>query len=178
MLSACAQLANRDFVCQIIGFGPLEEDLKNQVAHLGLENKVSIAGPRSEGEIRELLSKASVFALPCVHASDGAVDNLPTVIMEAMATGVPVVSTRVAGIPEMVLDGETGYLVPENDPSSLAEQMRRLLDDPSTARRMGQAGRDRCSELFDTNRTTAALIACLQTHGALPDGDFHSRVSG
>jgi len=169
LLSACRHLKERKFSCQIVGLGPLEEGLKDQVALLGLSNQVTITGPRSEDEIRALLRRASAFVLPCVYASDGAVDNLPTVIMEAMATGVPVVSTTLAGIPEMVVDGQTGFLVPEKDPLAVADRVRRLLDDPAAARKMGEAGRTRCAEHFETKRTTAALIACLQAHGALPD---------
>lgn len=177
LLAACSHLSDREFFCQIVGLGPLEEALKDQVALLGLSGKVVIAGPRSEAEIRALLAKTSLFVLPCVYAADGAVDNLPTVIMEAMAAGLPVVSTRIAGIPEMVVDGQTGYLVPERDPMALADRIGRLLDDPAGARTMGQAGRARCAELFATDRTTAALIACLQAHGALPDAGFLAQNS-
>lgn len=169
LVEACALLGARDWVCRIIGQGPLEEELKNQVARLGLEGRVEITGPKSEGQIREILSGARVFALPCLNAADGGKDNLPTVIMEAMAAGLPCVSTPVAAVPEMVVDGVTGFLVPERDPAALADRLTRLLDDPVLARTSGAAGLARCRELFAINRTSASLYQILKNHDAIVD---------
>jgi Glycosyltransferase len=169
LIDACALLRERDWECQIIGQGPLENDLREQVGRLGLEGRVIIAGPKSEGEIREILARAHVFALPCLTASDGGRDNLPTVIMEAMAAGLPSVSTPVAAVPEMVVDGETGFLVPEKDASALADRLARLIDDPSLAQSLGAAGRRRCRELFDIHRTSSSLCRILKDHDAIAD---------
>ena len=81
-----------------------------------------------------------MFVLACARADDGAMDNLPTVIMEAMAAGLPVISTDVAAVSEMVVDGETGFIVPEKDSAALARQMACLMDDPHLARTMGMKG--------------------------------------
>lgn len=167
LVDACAKLGDRAFECKIVGTGPLEEPLKQQVADLGLAGKVFITGPRTEGDIRRLLERSWVFALPCITAEDGAMDNLPTVIMEAMAAAVPVVSTPVAAIPEMTHDGQTGYIVPENDAEATAARMAALLDRRESAIAMGQAGRELCRQLFDLNITSASLGEVLRKHDAI-----------
>lgn len=167
LVEACALLRDRDFTCQIVGHGPLEEPLQAQIAALGLEGKVILTGPKTEGEIKDLLAGASLMALPCVTAADGSMDNLPTVIMEGMAAELPVVSTAVAGVPEMVIDGETGYVIPEQDVPALAGAILRLLDHPEQARIFGRNGLARCQELFDLRQTTSALAEVLTSRGAV-----------
>jgi len=167
LVEACAQLKDLDFECQIIGHGPLEGELKAQVAALGLEGKVAIAGPRSEGEIKALLGRAHLFVLPCITGSDGAMDNLPTVIMEAMAAGVPCISTALAAVPEMILDGTTGYVVPEADSAELAARMRTLLTDRGQAAGMAHLGLERARALFDLQQTSHALTELFRKHNAI-----------
>jgi colanic acid/amylovoran biosynthesis glycosyltransferase len=167
LVEACSHLRDRDWECQIIGQGPLETELKEQVSRLGLEGRVFIAGPRCEGEIRGLLSRAHIFALPCLKAADGGLDNLPTVIMEAMAAGLPAVSTPIAAVPEMVVDGKTGFLTPEKDPAAMAGKIARLLDDGALAKTLGAAARERCLDLFDLRRTSSALCQILKDHDAI-----------
>ncbi|MEO8206884.1 MAG: glycosyltransferase family 4 protein [Chthoniobacterales bacterium] len=167
LIDACAALKDRTFICQIIGQGPMEEELKQRVAAHGLEGKVEITGPRSESEIIALLRKTAIFALPCIDAGEDGKDNLPTVIMEAMAASVPVVSTPVAGVPEMVVDGETGYLIPEKNSQVLAEKLRLLLDDPAEARKMGEKGRVHAEENFALHKTSAMLCELWRKYGAL-----------
>ena len=94
-------------------------------------------------------------------------DNLPTVVMEAMAAGLPVVSTALAGVPEMVVEGETGLLVPEHQPAALAEAVGRFLANPSFARSLGEAGWRRASELFAIAKSGAKLRALFQEFGGL-----------
>src|SRR5213078_674401 len=104
LVRACRLLLERgkSFRCAIIGEGPLEQELGEQINRLGLQDRVELPGAKPQHEIREYLVAASVFVLPSVVDSDGGMDNLPTVIMEAMAAGLPVVSTATGGIPEMV----------------------------------------------------------------------------
>ncbi len=166
LIDACGQLGDIDFVCKIVGEGPLEGELKERVRQAGLSGRVEITGPMPESEVAALLARAAVFVLPCVDLPDGARDNLPTVIMEAMASSLPVVSTAVAGVPEMVDDGRTGFVVAQREPGAIADRMRRLLADPGLARRMGAAGRALCEERFASERTTAALAELLDRHGA------------
>jgi len=100
---------------------------------------------------------ASLVVLPCVVAADGNVDALPTVLLEAMACGLPVVSTALSGIPEIVADGETGYLVPPGDPVRLAAVMAPVLEDRALAERLGRAGRERAADRFDLRTNVARL---------------------
>ncbi len=163
LVEACRQLGPRPFECLIVGQGPLEDTL--HAAALG-EPRIVVTGPKSEREIAELLARTSIFALPCVDEAKGGKDNLPTVIMEAMAAGVPVVSTPVAGVPEMVIEGETGRLVPPHDPAALAAALAEMLDEPARSRAWGEAGRARCEALFATDRVAAELHAALEQAGA------------
>ena len=127
LIRACDLLKRRavDFHCQIIGEGPLEKDLRAQIERLGLERNVALPGPMPQGEIASRLAAATVFVLPCIAETDGAMDNLPTVIMEAMASGLPVISTSIGGVPEMVVNNQTGFLVSPDDPSALADAIEK-----------------------------------------------------
>jgi glycosyltransferase involved in cell wall biosynthesis len=161
LIAACALLGGRDFECMIVGGGPMEDELRNQVAQAGIGHRVQICGAASEDEIRGYLARAHAFVLPCVTGQDGAMDNLPTVIMEAMASGLPVISTPLAGIPEMVVDGVTGFLVPEHSPALLADKLEAVLSDRNLAMTLGEAGFERCRELFAIEKTSAALVKVL-----------------
>ncbi len=167
LIDACAALDGLPFRCLLIGQGPMEDEMRARIARLGLQGKVEVAGTRNETEIAGLLARSSIFALACVTAGDGGSDNLPTVIMEAMAAGVPVVSTATAGVPEMVVDGVTGRLVAQKSPDALARAIRELLEDPARGEQMGVAARERCRELFDIRRTAETLRNLLKDHGAL-----------
>ena len=161
LIRACDLLKKRgrDFHCEIIGEGPLENDLRTQIAQL--KSQVNLAGPKTQTQIIQQLAKASVLALPCVVGPDGARDNLPTVIMEAMAAGVPVVSTTVGGIAEMVAHGESGFLVEPHNPVALADAIEKVIGDPALARRLGQAGHERAQQLFSIERNVRELRELL-----------------
>lgn len=164
LIGACALLRSRDrgFRCSIIGEGPLEESLRGQIAAAGLETCVELAGPRTQTEIAARLAHATVFALPCTHEADGGMDNLPTVIMEAMAAGLPVISTPLGGVPEMVESGLTGELVPERDPAALADAIEKMMDDLEHARRVGERGRQIASEKFSVEQSARQLRALFE----------------
>jgi glycosyltransferase involved in cell wall biosynthesis len=167
LIDACALLhtEGRSFECLIVGGGPLEAELQAQIDRLGLRGIVTLAGPRPQSEVRQLLAGASVFALACVPEAGGGSDNLPTVIMEAMACALPVVSTTIAGIPEMIVDGEDGLLVPPKDPAALARSIARLLDDSEFAGRLGKRGLESALAKFDVAKTTAQLKRLLVLSG-------------
>jgi colanic acid/amylovoran biosynthesis glycosyltransferase len=167
LVEACALLRDSglDFQCQIIGGGPLEHELRRKIEKLGLEGVVELMGSLSWEEVSFSLRKASIFSLACVAEDDGGMDNLPTVILEAMDAGLPVVSTRLAAIPEMVNDGATGFLVAENDAHALAKALERLLRDPVMAEVMGQAGHALVQEKFSLPQTVSSLKALI--HHAL-----------
>ncbi|MFN2623968.1 MAG: glycosyltransferase family 4 protein [Chthoniobacterales bacterium] len=159
LVSACALLRSRGrtFHCSIIGEGPLEESLRAQIAAADLKDCVALTGPQTQAEIADRLAHSAVFALPCTREADGAMDNLPTVIMEAMAAGLPVISTPLAGIPEMVEDGVNGELVSERDPVALADAIERLLDAPERARRFGDRGRQIAHDRFSIEASARQL---------------------
>jgi glycosyltransferase involved in cell wall biosynthesis len=110
LIEACRHLRarGRKFECAIVGGGPLDTVLQTRIERASLGEAVRLLGARPQHEVRALLAGSGIFVLASVPETTGGSDNLPTVILEAMLTGLPVVSTKVAGIPEMVSDGETG----------------------------------------------------------------------
>ncbi len=174
LIEACRLLRDRGlhFTCEIIGGGPLEAELRAQIQRSELSAAVHLLGPRAQGEVRRQLAAAHVFVLACVPESGGGSDNLPTVIMEAMACGVPVISTRLAGVPEMIESGTDGVLVPPQEPAALAEALEQLLNDREEARRLGERGRRGAQEKFAIEKTTAALKHLLvEFAGVTPDDE-------
>jgi len=165
LIRACALLAERGklFRCEIIGEGPLENELRAQIDKLNLQNRFVLSGAKPQREVRQHLAAASVFVLPSVLDPEGGMDNLPTVIMEAMATGLPVISTNIAGIPEMVVQNETGFLVQPADPIALAKAIEDVIDDRLLAQRLGEAGHQRAQELFSIEKNVRELCALLPT---------------
>ncbi len=166
LVEACRILKTRGrrLSCDIVGEGPLEEDLRNRISVLQLSDNVRLTGPKSQSEILAMLCGADLFVLPCVNEAGGGKDNLPTVIMEAMACGLPVISTPVAGVPELVLNGGTGLLVPERSPSALADAMEKVCADPARAARFGAEGRKRAVEEFAIEVTTRQLKRLFIRH--------------
>ena len=164
LISACSLLksAGTPFRCEIIGEGPLAEALASQIAEAQLEAEVKLLGTRTQVQIAERLAAATVFVLPCVEEADGGIDNLPTVIMEAMASGLPVISTPLAGIPEMVQPALTGLLVPPRNPGALAKAITEFHADPSTARALGACGRKAAAEKFSVAANVTTLANLLQ----------------
>jgi glycosyltransferase involved in cell wall biosynthesis len=163
LIRACGLLAEQEklFRCEIIGEGPLENELHEQVQQCGLQNCVTFSGAQPQSKIRQRLAAANVFVLPSVVDPDGGSDNLPTVIMEAMATGLPVVSTSVGGIPEMVVEHETGFLVEPGDPVALADAIEKIINDYSLARPFGQRGYARAQELFSIEKNVGEFCALI-----------------
>ncbi len=156
-----------EFRCQIIGEGPLESALREQIVAAGLTSAFLLTGPLPQDEVITRLAQSALFVLPCVAETGGGMDNLPTVVMEAMAAGLPVVSTAVAGVPEMVEEGATGLLVPEHAPATLADAMGRLLSDRPFSMSLGENGRRRAAERFAIEKSGAALSALFQEFGAV-----------
>jgi glycosyltransferase involved in cell wall biosynthesis len=179
LIEACAMLRDRgvEYVCRIVGAGPLEGALREQIEGAGLTERVLLEGARTEPEVIGYLRRARVFALACARDGEGGSDNLPTVIMEAMAAGLPVVSTRVAGVPEMIDDRVTGRLLEEHDVAGLADALEALLKDPALARKWGVAGRAAVEKKFATERTTSELKRLLVRRAGAGRGIFDFRFS-
>ncbi len=159
LVAACGFLKHWgvDFTCHIIGKGPLRERLKTQICALGLEQRVKLLGPRPQHAVRRAYREATVFALPAVRAEDGNQDGLPTVLLEAMACGLPPVSTRLVGIPEIIDHAVNGLLVSPGDPAALAGALASLLQQPDLRARMGREARAKAERCFDVRKNVAVL---------------------
>jgi glycosyltransferase involved in cell wall biosynthesis len=169
LIDAVAVLRDRGvrLPLRLAGCGRLEAALRDQVVASGLDDLVTFLGPLPQHTIHGLVAGATVFAAPCIVAADGDRDGLPTVLLEAMAIGTPVVSTPVTGIPEIVVDGVTGLLVPEGDPYALATALQRLVDEPALGPRLAAAARTRIEEDFDV-RGQARSLAGLRRAASGP----------
>jgi len=163
LIRACALLAARgkSFRCEIIGEGPLKHELRRQIDEMCLQNSVELTGAKPQTQLRGRLAAANVFVLPSVIDPDGGMDNLPTVIMEAMPTRLPVVSTNIAGIPEMIIENETGFLIQPGDAVAMADAIETMIDDCSSAARLGQSGYERARTLFSIEKNVRELCALL-----------------
>ena len=182
LITACGRLRDQGlaFHCRIVGEGPLESELRAQIQALRLSDQVELTGPLPMPEIiRRLTEETQVFALACATESDGGMDNLPTVLMEAMAAGLPCVSTRLAGVPEMVLHEKTGLLAEERQPEELARHLARLLGDPALCETLGSAGREHARAHFAQAETSRHLLRTLARYGQLRgDAELHRRHPG
>jgi colanic acid/amylovoran biosynthesis glycosyltransferase len=167
LVRACALLRDTGcrFSCRIVGKGQLERELGDLVRGLGLDGLVELAGPLPREALVELYRRASLVVAPCVVGADGNRDGLPTVLIEAMALGVPVVATDVTSIPELVEDGVTGVLVPQGDPEALAAAIRGVLADRIRAEALARAGREQVESRFDLHANVAQLRTLLEDGG-------------
>src|SRR6266404_866812 len=165
LIDACAELARRgfDFVCDIVGDGPLRDSLQAKIESLHLSSRINLLGSLSQRAVLEKLPSADIFALASVTDAQGASDVFPTVILEAMASACPVVSTRLAGIPELVVDGETGVLVSPGETAALTKALAQLLCNREMRLRYGRAGRARIEQHFQIEHTVAPLLKLFET---------------
>jgi len=160
LIEACAQLRDRSiqFHCEIVGDGPLREKLRQQIAELRLEGWITLVGALPQDCVLEKLSRCDIFALASTTDDNRASDVFPTVILEAMASARPVVSTTLAGIPESVVDKETGLLVPAGESGLFAEALEVLCRDVELRVRFGAAGRSRVEQHFRVETTVEPLL--------------------
>jgi colanic acid/amylovoran biosynthesis glycosyltransferase len=142
----------------VVGDGPLRGDLEARAKELGVADSVRFLGAKGDREVAELYARASIFVLASVTARDGDMEGQGLVLQEAQASGLPVLSTLHNGIPDGVLDGVSGYLVPERDPDALAEKMIELLGDAKARARMGKAGREFVAARYDVGVLTGRLL--------------------
>jgi len=144
----------------LVGPGALRAELEALARELGLGDRVRFHGALAEPEVAALLDRADLFVLPSIVARSGFMEGIPVALMEALASGVPVVATRLSGVPELVRDGETGLLAEPGDSASLRAALERALGDPGDARRRAAAGRALVEHAFDA-RASAIRIAEL-----------------
>jgi colanic acid/amylovoran biosynthesis glycosyltransferase len=159
LIRAFAMLPKRhaDAWLVIIGDGPLRDDLMRRAQTVGVEKRVVFMGARSQEEVLRMMTEAALLCQPSVTAKSGDAEGLGMVLLEAAASGIPVVGTHSGGIPEVVVDGETGLLVKEHDVTALAHCLTDLLDSSIIRRRMGQAARRHVEANFDVVRQSAML---------------------
>jgi glycosyltransferase involved in cell wall biosynthesis len=146
-----------DFNATIVGSGPLEKDLQRVIRAFDLSRYVDLRPPMAPHKLRELMTASDLFLHPSVTAPNGDREGVPNVIYEAQSTGLPVVATRHGGIPEVVVEGKTGLLVPEGDPDALAEALA-LMQDPDRRLRLGRAGAARIRAHFTLGAQADAYL--------------------
>ena len=165
LIAACGILRDRGvaFGCCIAGSGPLEPALREQVTRLGLDDLVEVTGETAVQErLPDLLRSGRLFALPCVRDSDGDMDGLPQVLIEAMMVARPCVSTDLVGIPDLVIDGRTGLLVQPRDIEALADAIDALIGDPARADRLGREAERWARAHFTIDEAVARLRALFE----------------
>lgn len=144
---------------QLVGSGPLEQELKVLVSRRGLSERVTFRGPLTEPEVRQVLNSSNLFVLPSLIAKDGQMEGLPVALMEALAAGLVVVASRLSGIPELIIDGETGYLAEPGDPRSLAAALTRAVEGTLEH----DLGRRMVEREFDVGGSAAQLTELFRT---------------
>lgn len=159
LVGAIARLAARGVRARltVVGEGAERERLERLAREAGVARRVRFAGGLTEPRVRALVRRATVVALACRRTADGNQDALPTALLEAGACGVPCVSTRVAGVPEIIRDGRTGFVVAPDDEAALTRALGAVLSDAGLRARLGAAARERIERRFDRRRAAAAL---------------------
>ncbi len=151
-----------DFQCVIVGSGELRQPLQTLIQNLNLEDKVILAGAQVQPWVRDRLSKSDLFALACVVTDDGGRDGVPVAMMEALAIEVPVVSTSVSGIPELIRHEETGLLVPERDAKALAAAIARLAKDKPLRQKLARNGHTLVETEYNISKSATRLAGLFQ----------------
>ncbi|CAN5320086.1 glycosyltransferase family 4 protein [soil metagenome] len=160
LVEACRLLAHEgvDVECRLVGAGADAPALQERIQALGLADRVHLTGERTRPQVAELLRRSDVLVAPSVPTRKGKREGIPVVLMEAMASGVPVVASRISGIPELVEDGVSGLLVPPGEPAALALALGRLHDDEQLRRRLALGGRAKVELEFDVDQSAALLV--------------------
>lgn len=164
-VEACALLRRRgvEFEALIVGeSGEHEAEIKRRIAEHGLNKSVRLTGPLSQARLYEEYNRATSFCLPCRVLENGDRDGIPNVLVEAMACGLPVVTTAISGIPEVIKDGVNGLLVRPDDPQAIADALLRLKEDRPFALRLSGAAQATVRDNFDGERFAATLAALFR----------------
>jgi len=159
LIGACQILKEKglDFKCKIIGEGGQRNVLEQELKERGVDDRVEFLGSKTQDEVIRWMRRSTLLCLPCIVADNGDRDALPTVLLEALALGLPVVSTRVTGIPEIVEDGKEGLLVEEKDQSALSQAIVRLLDNPGLRENFSKNGVLKVKERFSIQKNVSQL---------------------
>ena len=166
LVDACKILSEQglDFECHLVGYGPLRNLVENQIDKLGLQDKFHLHGGLPRNMVLEMLVKSDVFVLASVPTRQGKREGIPVVLMEAMASGLPVISSQLSGIPELVDHGISGVLIEPRDTEALAGTLLDLAADPEKNISLGRAGREKVLNEFDLEKNTLKLIELFKTY--------------
>lgn len=159
----------------IIGDGPLKTDLQNLIEQLNVSRQIKLVGWKNQQELIEILDKSHIFIATSITAQDGNQDAPVNTLKEAMAMGLPVIGTKHGGIPELIEDGISGFLVAERDVETLAEKIAYLCEHPQVWQPMGQAGRAYVERHYDTNKLNDQLVQFYQQ--LLDEQDLHLAIN-
>ena len=164
LVEGCRLLRERgiDVRCHLVGDGPGRDEIEALIEAAGLGEAFVLHGPLPRPSVAQLLASAHVIVQPSVPTRRGSREGIPVSLMEGMACGLPAVATRISGIPELVEDGENGFLVPPRDPEALADALARLASNPELRRRMGRAARAKVLQEFDLEANAARLAAMIR----------------
>ncbi len=173
LVHACWLLKEKghDFRCAIVGYGPGKDELKEQIVRLKLGTHVRLIGKMTQDELIQVYRQASILALPCQVTDDGDRDGIPNVLIEAMALRLPVVSTDISGISELVDHMENGILVKQKDPDELAQAIEFLLQHPELRLQFGIKGREKVLSHFSLERNVRTVrdrLMGAERHETLP----------
>lgn len=169
LLNACCFLKAKKlpFTCTLVGYGPMQEQLEQLIDDYQLADVVTLAGKLTHDQVIEQYRRADIMVLPCVVTTDGDRDGIPNVLLEAMAMGLPVVSTNISGIGELIQSGRNGLLVPQRNVEDLAIALERLIHDPSLRKRLGNAGQRTVHQQFTLEQNVGdvkgLLLSALKT---------------
>jgi glycosyltransferase involved in cell wall biosynthesis len=168
LIEACELLSTRgiDFDCHFVGNGPLRANVERQIACTDLAEKFHVHGSLPRPEVIDMLQRADVFALASIPTKQGKREGIPVVLMEAMASGLPVVSSDLSGIPELVKNGVSGLLVPPGDSLLLTNALETLYRDPKCRVQMGRSGRKHVVEEFNLHTNALKLIELFAASSA------------
>jgi colanic acid/amylovoran biosynthesis glycosyltransferase len=170
LMEACKRLARRgvNFTCHLVGEGPLKQVIAKQIVDHDLGKEICLHGALPRTGVRELLAEADVFVLASVPTKEGKREGIPVVLMEAMSCGLPVVASDLSGIPELVLNRESGILVPPANVRDLAAALETLYKDPELRVKMGRTGRQRIVNEFSLERTALNLLELFEGNNQAP----------
>jgi len=160
LVEACARLKEKgyDFRCRIVGEADDQsERVRSLIQKLHLEETLEISGGVTQEALRGIYAECAIFVLPCQIVSNGDRDGIPNVLVEAMAMEIPVLSTAISGIPELIENKANGLIVPQKDARALADALEIYLRNPDFRIQMGEAGRGTVCERFDSKKTNVAL---------------------
>ena len=164
LIEACKILKERgvEFICEIQGDGPARPKFERMIKENNLEKEIKLGSALTRQEVSRFISTGSVFVLPCIRASNNDMDGIPNVLMEAMAMEIPVISTKMTGIPELIDNGIDGVIVPPNDSYALAEAILKIKTDKVFSEKIRKNGRKKIEDKFNINTNIKKLIRVFE----------------